>query len=593
MGNYSIDFETTTVKEDCRVWGYGIQSIDDLDEPPIIGNNIDDFMRFCSAKQNHTLYVHNLKFDGEFIFYWLFKNGFQFVTSRKKMPNKSFTALISVDRRFYSMEIVFWRGNKHVNRVSIYDSLKILPFSVEEIADAFGLGYSKGDIDYKLTRPVGYKMTAEEKDYIARDVKIVAEALSVLFGQGLKAMTQASNAMSDYKDKVGPRNFRKWFPPPKEYDYFIRQAYRGGFTYVNPIYRNREILERGIVLDVNSLYPFVMRTKLLPYDEGIFFEGEYKPDEVYNLYVQLLRCDFKIKEGRIPTIQIKNSNVGYFVETEYLTDSHNETPALCLTSIDLKLFKEQYDIYNLEYISGWKFKSTYGLFDTYIDEWTKVKIESSKNGNKGMRTLAKLMMNALYGRFALNPKVQSKYPYLGEDDIVRYQNGPEEMREPIYIPMGVFITAYARDITIRAAQSVYERFLYADTDSLHLLGEELPEELEIDPEALGAWKHEGTFARAKYIRSKCYIEEMIVTEQAVDKYLKKHWKLGLDHLVTRNGDQSRILMITCAGMPTRCYPGVTWENFVMGSEFDGRLQMEHVPGGIILNDIKYTIKMSA
>ena len=51
-----------------------------------------------------------------------------------------------------------------------------------------------------------------------------------------------------------------------------------------------------------------------------------------------------------------------------------------------------------------------------------------------------------------------------------------------------------------------------------------------------------------------------------------------------------ILHITCAGMPERCHQYVTWDNFTEGSEFEGKLQMSHVAGGIMLKDIKFTIK---
>lgn len=48
--------------------------------------------------------------------------------------------------------------------------------------------------------------------------------------------------------------------------------------------------------------------------------------------------------------------------------------------------------------------------------------------------------------------------------------------------------------------------------------------------------------------------------------------------------------VTCAGMPTMCYENVTWNNFKKGSSFEGKLQMKHVPGGIVLKDIPFTIK---
>ena len=88
----------------------------------------------------------------------------------------------------------------------------------------------------------------------------------------------------------------------------------------------------------------------------------------------------------------------------------------------MELFFNHYDIYNIEYHSGWKFKSTIGLFTEYIDKWTDVKIKSTLEGNKAMRTLAKLMLNSLYGKFALNPNVQSKIPYYDEG-IVKYYDG--------------------------------------------------------------------------------------------------------------------------------------------------------------------------
>jgi len=384
----------------------------------------------------------------------------------------------------------------------------------------------------------------------------MARALHILFEQGLTKMTQGSNALYDYKRTVGTKNFSKWFPIP-EYDSDIRQSYKGGFTYLNPKYKEID-LQKGIVLDVNSLYPSVMYYQPLPYGEGIFFKGKYKPDKIYNLHVQMFTCQFELKPGYIPTIQLKNNLA--FVPTQYLKSSDGEDVTLCLTNVDMELFFEHYGVYNIEWHSGWKFKSTVGLFKEYIDKWNKVKMESTINGNKAMRTLAKLMLNALYGKFALNPNVQSKIPWY-DNGVVKYKLGEKECRDPIYIPVGTFITAWARYKTISSAQKVYDRFVYADTDSLHLIGTDIPDMLEVDPVKLGAWKHESTFTRARFIRQKSYIEE-------IDGELK----------------------ITCAGMPDRCYQYVTWDNFHTGMSYDGKLGMTHVNGGIVLKDIPFSIK---
>ena len=83
---------------------------------------------------------------------------------------------------------------------------------------------------------------------------------------------------------------------------------------------------------------------------------------------------------------------------------------------------------------GFKFKSKQGMFTEYIDKWIEVKITASKNGNKGMRTLAKLMLNSLYGKLATSLKACSKAPYLDENDIVRYHTEDEKEKRGVYLP---------------------------------------------------------------------------------------------------------------------------------------------------------------
>ena len=552
---FTADFETTTDPLDCRVWACGICSIDETHSFKY-GNSLDWFIEFAKHNIGSTFYFHNLKFDGEFILCYLFEHGYKHVTDRKKLKTKTFTTLISDKGQFYSLEICFNKDEDKTEKITIYDSLKILPFSVEAIAKGFNLPISKLEIDYDEKRKIGHILTPQEIDYLRNDVEIMSRALLTLFNQDLRQMTQGSNALYDYKKIVGKKNFSKWFPIP-DYDFDVRQSYKGGFTYCDPRRQGQDI-GAGIVLDVNSLYPSVMYYQPLPYGEGIFFEGKYKPDKLYNLYVQMFTCQFELKENYIPTIQLKN-NLS-FMPTAYLSSSEDEEVTMCLTSVDLELFFEHYRVYNITWHSGWKFKSTTGLFKEYIDKWNAVKMESTLNGNKAMRTLAKLMLNALYGKFALNTNVQSKIPYY-DNGIIKYTLGEKETRNPIYIPIGTFITAWARHKTITSAQKVYDRFLYADTDSLHLIGTEIPKGLEVDPVKLGAWKHESTFTRARFVRQKTYIEEI-------------------------DGE----LNITCAGMPSRCYKHVTWDNFIAGSSFEGKLQFTHVQGGIVLKDIDFTIK---
>ena len=484
---YVADFETTSNKEDCRVWAWGLFEIGSLGNFEY-GNSIDSFMEKMKelSKHKETVYFHNLKFDGEFILYYLLKHGWSLVKEKKDRGNCTFMTMISDKNAFYAIDVYFKVLKTRQHKIKFLDSLKVIPLPVEQIARAFDLPIKKLEIDYTAERPVGHELTPEEVDYLRNDVEIVARALKILFDQGLDRITAASNAMHEYRNILTRRTYERWYPTP-QYDDDVRQCYRGGFTYANPRYQYQEI-GAGIVLDVNSLYPSIMYSKPLPYGDPIFFKGQYQEDRLYQLYVQMIRCNFELKPDHIPSLQLKN-NIG-FIPTEFVTSSNGEDIVLCLTSVDLALFFEQYDVYNIEFLSGWKFKSSTILFTEYIDKWYAIKEQATKDGNQGKRTCAKLQLNSLYGKFGMNPKTRSKFPVLDrETDSVSYVFGDWEERKPVYIPIAAFVTAWGRYQTITAAQAVYDRFLYADTDSLHLIGTEIPPELDVDPVRLGAWKH--------------------------------------------------------------------------------------------------------
>ena len=556
MKKFTADFETATwLENETYVWAWAVCEIGNEDNI-IIDNNIDSFIEFCKTEKNPTLYFHNLKFDGEFIIYWALTHGFRHVEKKEEIENNTFTTLISDMGQFYQITLYFEKGNKKVHKVTFIDSLKIIPFSVEEIAKSFNLPISKLKIDYNLPREKGHILTIEENEYIRNDVLIVAKALKVLFDEDLTKMTQGSNALNDFKEILSKSKFQHYFPQlDYDVDKDIRKSYKGGFTYLNPIYREKDV-ENVTILDVNSLYPSVMYEKALPFGEPIFYNGKYKDDKIYPLYIQMITCSFELKENKIPTIQIKN-NRSFFKGNEYLESSQNEIVCLVLTNVDLKLFLEQYNVYDLEYISGWKFKSIKGIFTEYIDKWITRKNNATISGNKGQRTLAKLMLNSLYGKFATGLDVQSKIPYL-VDDVVHYQFSEKSTKEGIYLPIGSFITAYAREKTIRTSQAIkdysikkynQDMYIYSDTDSIHttLPIDELKQFCDIDDIKLGFWKNEGFAKRGKFVRQKCYLEE-------IDEKIK----------------------ITCAGMPKSCYENVTWDEFKTGFTCGGKLTFKHV-----------------
>jgi len=67
---------------------------------------------------------------------------------------------------------------------------------------------------------------------------------------------------------------------------------------------------------------------------------------------------------------------------------------------------------------------------------------------------------------------------MGDDEIIHYTLSEKEQKDGIYLPIGTFITAYAREKTIRTSQAIKDYsiskygkdlYIYSDTDSIHTM----------------------------------------------------------------------------------------------------------------------------
>lgn len=600
--SYSCDFETTTDPEDCRVWAWGLCEVGT--ENFLYGNSIQTFIAYIRNNCiNQNLYFHNLAFDSQFILSYLIKEcGYTWVehtTDYLEIQDRTIETLISEDNVFYSITINFTKTKK----ITIYDSLKKLPFSVHDMALAFNLEEKKGHINYETYRPIGHELTEEEIDYLRNDVIIVAKALDYLFNEGLTEMTIASDSLKMFKKTI---DFNNMFPIfDTKIDDFIRKSYRGGFTYVNKKYKNVP-LNNIHVFDVNSLYPSAMAdpNNLFPYDEPKYFTGAYEYDPEYPLYIIRIKCLFKLKENHIPCIQIKKT-MG-FLPTEYVEETLQPVE-LYLTSVDWEIFNLMYQVNVIEFIEGYKFKGIRECFTKFINYWNEKKIEAGKQKNKPLRTICKLILNSCYGKLATRTHIKSKYVTINENGILEFQNLPEETKEPIYTAGACFITAYARRKTLTSALQLMtgqnglkeDLFIYADTDSLHVKDSNVAFEdfLEIDPFKLGAWKEEskeylgGIITRGKFIRAKRYVEEHEISKKEYDDKIKenKEKNLPTERFREHLGHYYE-LDVKCAGMSDRIKEEINFDNFQNGFASNNKLTPKKVVGGVVLLKTPFTLK---
>lgn len=617
------DFETTSYEGQTHteVWASAWVNLGgDLEKRNVhINNSLSGFMaEIFSIEEDCTIYFHNLKFDGTFIMWWLMKHpifkeaqttiGGETGLVRPKhfkedAPDWSYTYTISDRNVWYSIMV------KHNGILyEFIDSLKILPFSVKQIGKAFKTKHQKTIIEYTGYREEGGKITEEERDYIANDVLVVAEALTIMFDQGHDKSTIGANCLSEFKqggDFATDRHlFRKLFPnlyevycPIDGYsnaDEYIRKAYRGGWCYLKKGLENKEIIGDITICDVNSLYPSVMSGESgnrYPVGKPQWFSGGI-PDKCnerfkdggrkYYYYVRV-RSRFYLKDGYLPTIMLKgnplypprewleSSDYQYKGKTyrSYLDDDGNEIeaiPAFTLTCTDWELMQKHYNLEDTEILDGCYFRTTKGIFDPYIDKWRMIKETSSG----ALRTLAKLFLNNLYGKFASSD--ESSYKRLFQmDDKIMSVDVEEHEKQSGYIAIGAAITAYARLFTITAAQLNYLWFMYADTDSIHCKCK--PDDIIGAPEhptKFLHWKYEGQADKAIYVRAKRYIE----------------------HITGENREEVEpYYLIKCAGMGATCKGivenklktgAMNLSDFKSGLVVSGNLKAHQIDGGIVL-----------
>ena len=555
---FVADFETTNAvyyEENgyTRVWLYAICNSNS--EIVNWGTSIEEFFKWCSKNPQVDIYFHNLKFDGSFILNYLFSNKYVYKPKLTRKDNRGFTTLIGEEGQYYQIKVNFARNKQ----VTFYDSLKIIPLKVKDIAKAFKLPISKQIIDYG-----DYTIDESKLEYVFNDVKIVAMALKFFKDKGFNKMTIGANAYTLFKQET--KGFKDLFPA-LERDWLIewRGAYRGGRTQVNPRHQYK-ILYNVNRYDINSMYPYAMSRFPMPYGEPIQLQ---EPNQ-YQFELYKIKVDFKLKPNHMPTLLKSGSMYSKQGDTYYIESDSVET--IYISNVDLMLLKRHYDIYYLEYVEIWGFRTSKYIFREWIDKYYELK----NNSQGGMKLLWKLILNNLYGKYGSKCVGKTKIPKIGEDGALEFELSDEQEMTIYYLPVAIAITSFCHMLIDDAIiETGIENFVYCDTDSVHTLGT-LPQEM-IDNKIIGKFKHEGVEEQCKYIRQKCYMYK-------------------------ENGQYN----ITCAGMTESLkaylieqYGDDTFNEFKIGLSIDDnspnitlddmKLRPLQVPGGTILVPIPFSL----
>lgn len=469
----------------------------------------DDFMGEVTdiienVKSETYLYISNLDLIGLRLIYSLCLVGYHIRTGNlknKELRERDFTYLISADGDFYNIKI---KRKKRV--LHIYNVDKMLTLSDKhDIIDAWGSD----------TKPF----------YSPKNYAFAAFSAISMLNSGFRRSLPCTLSSTSRKKFNSSFNFfalRSLVKDMRAYDleHFLRPAYHGGLCFLNWTLTSGEHFERcvqktGVVVDKNSMYPWIMRNKPLPYGEPTHFKGEPSKNLKYQqkrggiyMYVKI-RASFDIKPNRIPCIQCGKDQIidhepGWMrtskrfnkLTGKYLEDK--DEIELTLAYTDLELLLANYDIHKIKYLEGVYFPATTKMFRRFVDTWYSVKQHAK---TKGERRISKMMLNTLSGNFAKRVDVDNMIIDF-DGEVLQISESKERDAVVSTIHIGAAITAYARKEIVDLGNRFYDRLLYIDTDSLHLLGDDISY-LDIGDE-LGQYKIEHRFQEAVYYKPKMY-----------------------------------------------------------------------------------------
>jgi hypothetical protein len=392
-----------------------------------------------------------------------------------------------------------------------------------------------------------YDFQKELLDYCISDVDILKRSLEIYVNVAidcdglnpLQCSTIASDCLRVYRTNYMPEN-KIGILTKEEYD-FCKRGFFGGRTEVFKLHKQYTMkdIENGIYgkyQDIQSLYPTVQFFDELPcgipkWDNNPVYDNVL---EYLNSHFGYIECDVECPKSLIiPVLPEKK-------DAKLMFDLCNK-PKSVYTSIELiKALEVGYKITKI-YKSLYFEKST-DLFKDYIRNFLKIKtqcngyngddiddyIERYKNRcgvvldkykiekNNGMKLLAKIRLNSLWGKFGQKDDMPTT-EYLSPDRWFRllkqYQDGKVELKNETLIDENTLYVQYiekdshnssllttnvalAGFVTSQARLRLYEqlyklgdRVIYCDTDSC--IYEHDPNKYNIpEGDLLGEWESE-------------------------------------------------------------------------------------------------------
>jgi hypothetical protein len=255
----------------------------------------------------------------------------------------------------------------------------------------------KEDVDFKDK----YSRITDEyeylKEYNKRDC-IISYMFAELFQKGVNdlggkmQMTAASTSMDLYRRRYMDREIikEKYVLKDDSINDFIYSGYYGGRTEVFARgYFSRETTDGQLLnyYDVNSLYPYVMQNQL-PVPQSVKTIKKFDVSLI-GRYMGVTTCEVTVPNMMYPPLPFKGDKLIFPTGTFTGTWNNNELSYAMNQGVKInKIFKQII------------YQETHTPFKNYVNDLYEKRLMYKKQ-NSSYEVIIKLMLNSLYGKFAM------------------------------------------------------------------------------------------------------------------------------------------------------------------------------------------------
>lgn len=494
-----------------------------------IGRYIDDFITaltqikqlYKDEKQTTVIFIHNLSYDIQYIKDFLFD----------KFGNE-FKMLVVEPHKFISFSIAGFefRCTYRLTNRSLDNWCKEMNTQHKKLV---------GTIDYDTIRYPFTKLNKKDWKYQIYDVVSMVEALNKQMSIHKDNIATLPLTSTSYVRREARKIFKENYEHNRKQFINTRLdldtyrlcnlAFAGGLTHANRFLINQTIDGNIRHRDFTSHYPSQQRCKYAPIGkfnligENIKFTQLNKYTHDYCLLCEITFENIRLKSNKITLPYLQESKVrqGHITPLNIISDNGRILKCdglfkICVTELDLDIITRQYDYdgYNINVAYG----SIKGNFPKWlcdlVDNFFKWKSETKEqikeieekinqlkkqgiynneydnflNDLKIDNSIAKAWLNSIYGMSATNP-IRLKYDYNVNNGKFKLKaiNREElsDLLDKFYksknnfmsYQLGIWTTAHARHELMQFVELIgYDKFLYADTDSIFYLSDEQTEQ---------------------------------------------------------------------------------------------------------------------